>query len=222
MGGMGGMGDMPGRMGGMPGGMGGMPDGKARLREKSPSTTHNLMVSLEDLYSGATKKVRISVNRASAGGVVSTEKSIPIKAGFKDGTKITFEREGEEQPGKEAGDVIFVIQAKPHDRYSRDGDDLIYTYPVTLEQALMGVDVQVPTLDGRSLPVRLSTVTPETCHVVPGQGMLNSKKKTRGDLRVKFLIRFPALTASQRGSIVDILHESGNGSSAFRKRAFRK
>ena len=187
--------------------MGGAQGGRTRPREKSPSMTHNLMVSLEDLYNGATKKVRISVNRASAGGVVSTEKSIPIKAGFKDGTRITFEREGEEQPGKEPGDVIFVIQAKPHESYSRDGDDLIYTCPVTLEQALTGVNTQVPTLDGRSLSVCLSNVTPETCHIVRGKGMLNNKKKTRGDLKVKFLIQFPSVTPSQRERIVKILRE---------------
>lgn len=222
----GGMGGMPGGMGGMPMGgmqmggmpMGGMPrgggGGASRSREKSPSTTHNLMVSLEDIYNGATKKVRISVNRASAGGVVSTEKSIPIKPGFKDGTRITFEKEGEEQPGKDPGDVVFVISAKPHEFYSRDGDDLIYTCPITLEQALTGVNVQVPTLDGRSLPLRLATVTPETCHVVQGQGMLNNKRKTRGDLKVKFLVKFPSqppLSTSQRDRIVDIIREGGKG-----------
>lgn len=188
----------------------------SRSREKSPSTTHNLLVSLEDMYNGATKKVRISVNRASAGGVVSTEKSIPIKPGFKDGTRITFEKEGEEQPGKDPGDVVFVISAKPHESYSRDGDDLIYTCPITLEQALTGVDVQVPTLDGRSLPLRLATVTPETCHVVQGQGMLNNKRKTRGDLKVKFLLKFPSqppLSTSQRDRIVNIIREGGNGGS---------
>ena len=87
---------------------------------------------------------------------------------------------------------------------------------MTLEQALVGVNVQVPTLDGRSIPVRLGSVTPETCHVVPGNGMFNNKKKTRGDLKVKFLIKFPSITPSQRDRIVEILRESGSGGSRFR------
>ena len=53
------------------------------------------------------------------------------------------------------------------------------------------VCVQVPTLDGRSIPVRLGSVTPETCHVVPGNGMFNNKKKTRGDLKVKISYQVP-------------------------------
>ncbi len=57
---------------------------------------------------------------------VSTEKEINIKPGWKNGTKITFEREGDEHPGLIPADITFVIQAKPHDRFERDGDNLIY------------------------------------------------------------------------------------------------
>lgn len=50
-----------------------------------------------------------------------------MKAGWKDGTKITFEREGDELgPGAMAADVVFTIKTKPHDRFTREGDDLHY------------------------------------------------------------------------------------------------
>lgn len=58
---------------------------------------------------------------------VSVDKEINIKPGWKDGTKITFEREGDELPGVIPADIVFTLQAKPHDRFERDGDDLIYS-----------------------------------------------------------------------------------------------
>ena len=135
-----------------------------------------------------------------------TEKSIPIKPGYKDGTKITFEREGEEESGKDPGDVTFVIQAKPHDKYTRDGDDLIYSCDVTLEEALSGVNRIIRTLDGRQLHMNLPSVTGEIPHVIRGEGMTNNKRQTKGDLKVNFIIKIPAtLSSGQRMRIVDMM-----------------
>lgn len=108
-GGFGGFGGMPGGFGGMPGGfggirMGGMPGGsmgggsgiRSSQPSKSAAVSHNLSISLEDLYTGTTKRVRITKKIMDASGAstkVAVEKEIPVKAGWKDGTKITFERE---------------------------------------------------------------------------------------------------------------------------------
>jgi len=97
---------------------------------KAPAINHNLNVTLEELYSGTTKKMRITkkVYDAQTGQSmnVSVDKEIEVKPGWKDGTKITFEREGDEQPGVIPADIVFTIQTKPHDRFERSGDDLIY------------------------------------------------------------------------------------------------
>ncbi len=130
MGGMPGMGSgMPGMGGGMPGMGGGMP-GMTRQQKKADPVNYPLKVSLEELYAGATKRVRITKKIADASGKVvsvAVEKEINVKPGWKDGTKITFEREGDELPGIVPADIIFTIQTKPHDRYERDGDNLVLT-----------------------------------------------------------------------------------------------
>ncbi|CAM9847869.1 unnamed protein product [Phaeothamnion confervicola] len=77
-------------------GGGGGGGGTSQPQRKAPPVEYPLNVTLEDLYSGATKKVRIT-KRTSDGGSTSVEKSIAIKPGWKDGTKITYEREGDEQ-----------------------------------------------------------------------------------------------------------------------------
>ena len=49
-----------------------------------------------------------------------------IPTGWKDGTKITFEGEGDESAGVLPADIVFVVKTKPHDRFTRDGDHLLY------------------------------------------------------------------------------------------------
>ena len=127
----------------MPGGMGGgspfmaqqgraasMPASSSSAKSKAPPVQHDLSVSLEDLFQGCTKKMRITAKKLDPAtnriSPVSTDKEITIKAGWKDGTKITFEREGDQNPGMVPADVVFVIKAKPHERFKREGDDLIH------------------------------------------------------------------------------------------------
>lgn len=57
---------------------------------------------------------------------------INVKPGWKKGTKITFENKGDEQPGRIPADIVFVIDEKPHDTFSRAGDDLIHKYSFIL------------------------------------------------------------------------------------------
>ena len=129
---MGGMGGMPGGgMGGMGGisGAQGMSQSQGRPR-KAPAVNHTLYVTLEDLYSGTTKRMRITSRRIDPSGAtfkVAAEKEIVVKAGWKDGTKITFESEGDDAPGMLPADIVFVLQTKPHARFQRQDDDLIYT-----------------------------------------------------------------------------------------------
>lgn len=208
MGGMGGMGGMP--FGAMGGGAGGKRGGHSHaMRERKADPIHHpLNVSLEDLFNGAVKKVRITKKITDVSGrtvQVSVDKEITIRAGWKDGTKITFEREGDELPGVVPADIVFTLQTKPHDRFERDGDDLICVCPIPLHEALTGVRTSVQTLDGRSLPIEMRSVTPETVKLVPGEGMPNTKKKARGDLRIKFKIIFPELNEAERTQVGGIL-----------------
>ena len=226
-GGGGGSGGFP--MGGMGGMGGGMPSGFQQQqqhgypqqqqqpgpRPKGQPVQHELKVSLEDLYTGkAVKKVRITRTKAN-GSKETRDKAIPIKAGWKDGTKITFEREGDEAPGVDAGDIIFILSTKPHDKFVRQGDDLMYTCRVSLQEALQGVNTTVTTLDNRTLPIRASTVTPDTVLTTLNEGMPNHKTGKRGALLVKFDISFPAMSELQRSQILGILN-NGNGSSSCR------
>lgn len=139
--GMGGMGGMPGGMGGFhqhqrsfksrPGG----PHGGREKKKDSP-VVHELKVSLEEVFSGCTKKMKISRKRLNPDGcsMRSEDKilTVDIKRGWKEGTKITFPREGDETPTNIPADVVFVVKDKPHPLFRRDGSDIIYPARVSL------------------------------------------------------------------------------------------
>jgi len=213
---MGGMGGGPqmmfSSMGGMPGGMsmGGMPQQRQQPPKKQQPITVPLNVPLDLIYKGGTKKVKITKKIYDASGRyqnVSVEKEIPIKKGWKDGTKITYEREGDEAPGTTPADIIFVITSKPHEVFAREGDNLIATCPITLEQALSGFNSSITHLDGRVINFRMENATPSTVKTIPGDGMPNTKAQSKGDLRIKFHIEFPNLSEPDRMQICRILSQ---------------
>lgn len=183
---------------------GGMP------RKPAPVET-KLQCGLEELYSGSTRKMKISRNVMNANGRLVPETeilTIDVKPGWKKGTKITFPDKGNEQPNQLPADLVFVIDEKPHDFYKRDGNDLIVTQIVTLAEALAGTTVNLTTLDGRNLSIPVSDiVNPNYELVIAKEGMpIVREPGKKGDLKVKFEVKFPTrLSSEQRVGIKRIL-----------------
>jgi len=218
---MGGMGGMRG-MGGMPFGMNmnmnmnqqqGQNGGSPMKRKKADTIEYPFNVTLEDLYKGATKRMRITKKVQDGNSnrlkTIEVEKSIPIKPGWKNGTKVTFENAGDELPGIIPADIVFVLNTKSHNRFERDGNNLIYKAKIKLEDAISPQSqvISIETLDGRTLNVNASRVTPQSELTVTGEGMPLQKSKTgeKGDLIVKFDIIFPTISDDRRQRIVKIL-----------------
>jgi len=133
---------------------------------------------------------------------------IELGAGWKEGTKITFPKEGDEHPGlTEPGDVVFVLKQKPHPRFTRRGADLVYTAKLSLVQSLTGATIDVETLDGRIVPIGINEVaSPTSQKVVEGEGLPNPKTGKKGNLLIEFDIRFPSsLSTEQKNAIKKIL-----------------
>ena len=202
--------DMAG-MGGM-GGMGGF--GQRNNRggpRKAAPIKHKLQLTLEELYSGCTKKMKITRSRLDERGQPQpTPKvvEIAVRPGWKAGTKVTFEREGDERPGEIASDIVFEIAEAKHARFSRRGDELVYRRSVTLTEALVGLKVRVLALDGSTVEVDVSEggIYPGLTRVVKGKGMPVSKREGQfGDLIIEFDVVFPKtkLTQAQKQLILD-------------------
>ncbi|KAF4371602.1 hypothetical protein CsatB_000956 [Cannabis sativa] len=178
---------------------------------KAPPIENTLPCSLEELYKGTTKKMKISREIADASGKtmpVEEILSIVIKPGWKKGTKITFPEKGNEQPNVIPADLVFIIDEKPHSTFARDGNDLVVTQRISLAEALTGYTVNLTTLDGRNLTIPInSVISPNYEEVVPKEGMpLPKDPSKRGNLRIKFIIKFPTrLTSEQKSGIKKLL-----------------
>jgi molecular chaperone DnaJ len=84
-----------------------------------------------------------------------------IPAGVKDGQKIRLRGRGEPgEDGAPAGDLVITVTVAPHPVFSREGDDLRLTLPVTFPEAVLGTEVVVPTLDGGTVRLRVPAGTP--------------------------------------------------------------
>ncbi|KAL3819053.1 hypothetical protein ACJIZ3_004958 [Penstemon smallii] len=175
--------------------------------KKPPPVESKLSCSLEDLYTGSTRKMKISRQVVDANGRLSPESeilTIDIKPGWKKGTKITFQDKGNEQPNQLPADLVFVIDEKPHSTYKRDGNDLIMNYHVTLAEAIGGTTVNFTTLDKRDLSIPVQDiVSPGYELVVSREGMPIAKEPgNRGDLKIRFEVKFPTkLTSDQRTAL---------------------
>eukprot|EP00753_Platysulcus_tardus_P019896 PLAT7606.3.p2 GENE.PLAT7606.3~~PLAT7606.3.p2 ORF type:complete len:270 (+),score=147.85 PLAT7606.3:77-811(+) len=199
-GGMGdGMGGMPFMFGGGGGGSGSSFDAgrsMARPRKKRKAVETEFSCSLEELYAGCTKRMRVTRRVAQPDGRLAEESKVlelPVRAGFKEGTRITFDGAGDQLSGEAAGDVVFVLKQRAHDRFTREGNDLAVTVRISLAEALTGTVVSVRTLDDRTLRVRVPALqTTSYVKVVEGEGM-PIRRGGRGDLHIKFALRLPRL-----------------------------
>lgn len=190
-----------GMHGGMPGGFGG---GRSARMPEPDTVTMLLPVTLEDLYVGATKKMKL--NRKGADGSKESKiLEVKLKPGWKAGTKINFANEGDYQPECQAHqNVKFVIEEKPHPLFKRDGNDVVAVIPLSFKEALLGFDKEITTLAGRKINISRSTpVQPSSSNRYPHQGMPISKEPGKfGDLVVTYKIDFPVhLSAAQKDAI---------------------
>jgi DnaJ family protein B protein 4 len=207
------------RAGRMPGGMG--DGGGARYTrtqsqpapKSSPSEiTRPLKLSLEDIYGGTTKHMKVSRRRVDGS---SEEKvlEIAVQPGWKEGTKIRFPRAGNETSNGSSPDLVFVVEDKPHPRFTRSGHDLIAKLEIPLVEALTnegGSKKQLEHLDGRKLQVQVppGVVKPGQETRIVGQGMpIRGKGATgKGDLLVRWDVKFPdRLTPAQKEGVRKVL-----------------
>ncbi|GJP50270.1 hypothetical protein CLOM_g9408 [Closterium sp. NIES-68] len=171
--------------------------------KKGAPVENRLVCSLEELYSGSTRKMKISRNIVDTTGKITPVEeilTINVKPGWKKGTRITFPEKGNEQPGLVPADLVFVIEEKQHEVFKREGIDLVCTQKISLADALLDYTLNLTTLDGRQLSVPLSEVIhPGYEKVIPREGMPGKEFGKRGNLRIRFDVRFPSkLSAEQK------------------------
>jgi DnaJ family protein B protein 13 len=187
-------------------GFGGL-NGRGAKRQ-DPPIERELALSLEEVYHGSTKKMKISRRVMNEDGLTSSIRdkilTINVKKGWRPGTRITFLQEGDQGPNNIPADIVFVVKDKPHPRFRRDGVNLIHTTTISLNRALIGCTVEICTLDDRILNIPITDIVhPGYTKTVPSEGMpLVNEPDKKGDLVIEFNIVFPHTLSPDKKALI--------------------
>jgi DnaJ-class molecular chaperone len=168
--------------------------GRAPRTQKGRDIEHEVELTLEEAYHGATRRISIK----QGGHARSVDVRIP--AGVKDGSRVRAAGEGESGGnGGAAGDLFLRVRLKPHAVFERKGNDLQTKVAVPVTTAVLGGEAQVPTITGS---VRLKI--PETTQSgqifrLKGHGMpAVGKPEERGDLYATVDVQLPRSLAREQ------------------------
>lgn len=159
-------------------------------------------IALEEAFSGTQRVFRYSAPDGQPRSI-----TVKIPAGAYDGLRIRVAGEG--GPGRgggRRGDLFVVVKLLPHDRYERRGDDLVTTVPVDVYDMLLGGEVRVPVLGGKTLTLKVPEGSQSGRKIrVSGQGMPRLNSSARGDLYVVLEAKLPtALSARERALVEEL------------------
>ncbi|KAI9168446.1 Type I HSP40 co-chaperone [Blastocladiella emersonii ATCC 22665] len=119
---------------------------------------------------------------------------IHIERGMKEGQKIVFREEADQTPGMVPGDVVIILEEKPHHVFKRNGATLEIDQEVDLLTALAGGQFAIKHLDDRFLHVSIipgEVIQPGAVKSIAGEGFPTHRHQEFGDLLVKFTVKFP-------------------------------
>ena len=161
---------------------------------RRPATEYTAEVTLEEAYAGTTRMVELPGGRRL---------EVKIPPGVDNGSRIRVSPDGHS-----AGELYLVVSVKPHTRFRREGRDLFTEVEPSLEDVVLGGDLNVSTLKGRLA----LTLPPETQNGqrfrLAGQGMpaLNDKN-TKGDLYAIVKVKLPTDLSPEEQELFSRLKE---------------
>ena len=158
--------------------------GARRGPRKGADLQTEATITFKEAIFGTTLDLKLNVD-----GSGSQTISARVPAGVNDGAKIRVKGKG--APGEAGpGDLFIELRVKPHAVFSRKGENLLLTLPVTFAEAALGADLKVPTLSGDDVTVRLAAGTP-TGRVLRVKGRGIKKGAVVGDLLITIEVQVP-------------------------------
>jgi len=149
-------------------------DGGARMPPQD--ARYGLEIDLRDAVAGGRKTVSMPDGKTL---------DIAIPSGIRDGQVLRLKGQGLAGSDGKQGDAYVEISIRPHAAFTRDGDDLLSTLPVSLGEALNGASVRVDTVDG-SVDLTVPKGVKEGAKLrLRGKGMPRGKGGGRGDQLVQ-------------------------------------
>ena len=180
--------------------------------KRSRKVTKEILIDLEDLYKGISKKIKITSSKLN-GSKEEKILDIPIKAGYKEGTKITYTGVGNENINSPPDDIVFIIKEKKHPIYKRDGNNLIIDVKISFKDIVNNKKIEIQTIDNQKTEFVFdfdSITNWNVTKIIRNKGMPyrnrnKSNKLEYGDLIMNVFVEFPQLNNYQRKVMNGIL-----------------
>lgn len=178
--------------------------GQSQQQRRAPrnrTVRYQLEVSLEDLYQGLTRPILVEQPHGRK------KVQIHVPKGTSSGESITLSGEQDYAPEEVPGDLIFILQQRPHAHLTRKGHDLAMELTISLQDAICGVEHEMTHLDGRKLVIQSARNENDTSswiqsghvQVLKGEGMPKRDNPSEfGDLYIRFTVEMPKASSADR------------------------
>ncbi len=171
-------------------GFGGMGGRAANRVRKGEDLTVTIDISAEDAFRGTSQTITYRIPSTGERQTVS----VPVPAGAVDGGRVRLKRRGEYGAnGGERGDLLVITHVEQHPLFKRDGADVTMTLPVSVYEAALGCEVEVPTPGGGTVRLKIPAGTQSgKTFRFREMGAPDVKRRGRtGALLVKIEVRTP-------------------------------
>jgi curved DNA-binding protein len=138
--------------------------------------------------------------------------AVKIPAGIEDGKKLRIAGKGEPSVwGGNAGDLYVFIKVLAHPEFWREGQDIVLTRSIRLSEAMLGTEVDVPTVDGKMLRLKIPSGTQSHRRFrMRGRGVPATQGRAPGDQLVEIVVTMPAADTPELKRVAKKLAETGN------------
>ncbi|MFO7873478.1 MAG: molecular chaperone DnaJ [Bacteroidales bacterium] len=144
-------------------------------------------------------------------GIVKSEEVISVKipAGVEDGMQLALNGKGNAAPrGGIPGDLIILVEEKPHSKLVRDGQNLLYDHHISFPQAVLGTTIEVPTLEGKArIKIEPGTQAGKVLRL-KGKGLPSVNGYGRGDLLVNINVWTPQKVSPEEKEMLNQMEQS--------------
>lgn len=121
----------------------------------------------------------------------------------------TVPGEGEEMPDGANGDLIVRVRIAPHGRFKRDGRDIFYDHNVSMVDAALGCQAQIPTLEGEERIKVSPGSQPNTIIKIKGKGVPHVGSRGKGDLYVRIVVQIPEKMSKHQRRLLEEFESAG-------------
>ncbi len=192
------------------GGRGGPSGGFRQTRkQRGADLRYTLSVSFEESATGCERTVSFVRNRS--GKDETARLSVKVPVGVKHGQRLRLTNEGDAGPnGGPNGDLYVVINVQEHSLFKRDEDDVIVEVPISYVDAILGAQIEIPTLTGKvSIRVPPGTHSGQILRV-KGKGFPKAGGFGSGDMLVRVLVDTPAHLSGRHKELLEELAKTSD------------